>query len=64
LDVQRLPRRSLAKAGWAFLTLAAQFLDRPKNRLRLHHHPLPAAEGGVVDHMMLVCGPIAQVYER
>ena len=32
-----------------------------KNRFRLHHHPLPAAKGRVINHVMFVGCPIAQV---
>src|SRR5205085_4640050 len=34
---------------------------RRKNRLRLHHHPLPSTEGRVIYDAMLVARPSAQV---
>ncbi len=36
-------------------------LDRGEDRLGLHHHPWPAAEGRVVDRAMTVVGPLAKI---
>src|SRR5205814_3372285 len=35
--------------------------DGGKDWFRLHHHSLPSTEGRIVDDMMLVLGPIAQI---
>ena len=37
--------------------------DRGKDRFRFHHHPLTAAEGGVIHDMMPVGRPVAQVVD-
>jgi hypothetical protein len=36
-------------------------LDTVKDRLRHHHHAGPAAEGAVVDALVLALGPVADV---
>ncbi len=36
-------------------------LDRGKQRLRLHHHPRPAAERHVVDHFVPIVREVPQV---
>src|SRR5438067_2563060 len=41
--------------------LISQIFHRRKNRLRLHHHPLPSAKRRIVHHMMFVARPGAQV---
>src|SRR5438046_3503027 len=38
-----------------------QILYGSKNWLRFHHHPLPSAEWRIIDHVMFVRCPIAQV---
>src|SRR2546423_9097570 len=38
-----------------------QIFHRRKNRLRLHHHPLPSTEGRIIYDVMLVARPSAQV---
>src|ERR1043166_1993335 len=45
-------------SGFGFFT---KRLDRGKNRLRLHHHPLPSAKRRGIYYVMLVRGPIAPV---
>ena len=44
-----------------FLRCNAQILHCCKNRLRLHHHPLPSAKWRIINEMMFVCRPIAQI---
>jgi hypothetical protein len=44
-----------------FANLPLKFFDRGKNRLRLHHHPLPSAKRRIISDAMLVRRPIAQV---
>jgi hypothetical protein len=41
--------------------LPFQIFHRGKNRLRLHHHPLPSTKRRIIDHVMLVSCPVAQV---
>src|SRR5436309_6094509 len=41
--------------------LISQIFHGRKNRLRLHHHPLPSTEGRIIYDVMLVARPSAQV---
>src|SRR2546430_4842555 len=46
---------------FVFGLLFSQISPRRKNRLRLHHHPLPSTEGRIIYDAMLVARPSAQV---